>query len=195
MFDKKIYQERRRKLREKVGKGVILFIGNDECGMNYEDNTYPYRQDSSFLYFFGQPYAGLNAVIDIDNDREIIFGDELSIDHIVWMGNQPTIHEKAELAGISDTRPAADLKGYLTKAKASGQQIHYLPPYRDAHRIRLWELLDVKPGEEQPSVDLIKAVVDLRNHKQPEEIEEIEKACRVTADMHIEGDQSSETMV
>lgn len=186
MFDKKIYQERRRKLREKVGKGVILFIGNDECGMNYEDNTYPYRQDSSFLYFFGQPYAGLNAVIDIDNDREIIFGDELSIDHIVWMGNQPTIHEKAELAGISDTRPAADLKGYLTKAKASGQQIHYLPPYRDAHRIRLWELLDVKPGEEQPSVDLIKAVVDLRNHKQPEEIEEIEKACRVTADMHIE---------
>ncbi len=186
MFDKKIYQERRRKLREKVGKGVILFIGNDECGMNYEDNTYPYRQDSSFLYFFGQPYAGLNAVIDIDNDREIIFGDELSIDHIVWMGNQPTIHEKAELAGISDTRPAADLKGYLNKAKASGQQIHYLPPYRDAHRIRLWELLDVKPGEEQPSVDLIKAVVDLRNHKQPEEIEEIEKACRVTADMHIE---------
>lgn len=186
MFDKKIYQERRRKLREKVGKGVILFIGNDECGMNYEDNTYPYRQDSSFLYFFGQPYAGLNAVIDIDNDREIIFGDELSIDHIVWMGNQPTIHEKAELAGISDTRPAADLKGYLTKAKASGRQIHYLPPYRDAHRIRLWELLDVKPGEEQPSVDLIKAVVDLRNHKQPEEIEEIEKACRVTADMHIE---------
>lgn len=186
MFDKKIYQERRRKLREKVGKGVILFIGNDECGMNYEDNTYPYRQDSSFLYFFGQPYAGLNAVIDIDNDREIIFGDELSIDHIVWMGNQPTIHEKAELAGISDTRPAADLKGYLTKAKDSGQQIHYLPPYRDAHRIRLWELLDVKPGEEQPSVDLIKAVVDLRNHKQPEEIEEIEKACRVTADMHIE---------
>ncbi len=186
MFDKKIYQERRRKLREKVGKGVILFIGNDECGMNYEDNTYPYRQDSSFLYFFGQPYAGLNAVIDIDNDREIIFGDELSIDHIVWMGNQPTIHEKAELAGISDTRPAADLKGYLNKAKASGQQIHYLPPYRDAHRIRRWELLAGKPGEDQPSVDLIKAVVDLRNHKQPEEIEEIEKACRVTADMHIE---------
>ena len=186
MFDKKIYQERRRKLREKVGSGLTLFLGNDECGCNYEDNTYNFRQDSSFLYFFGQPYAGLNAVIDIDNDREIIFGDELSIDHIVWMGNQPTIHEKAALAGISDTRPSAELKGYLAKAKASGERIHYLPSYRDAHRLRLWELLDVKPGEEQPSTDLIKAIVDLRNHKQPEEIAEIEKACNVTADMHTE---------
>ncbi len=186
MFDKKIYQERRRKLREKVGSGLILFLGNDECGVNYEDNTYPYRQDSTFLYFFGQPYAGLNAIIDIDNDREIIFGDELSIDHIVWMGNQPTIHEKAALAGISDTRPSAEIKPYLAKAAASGQKIHYLPPYRDAHRLRLWEFLGIKPGEEQPSVDLIKAVVDLRNHKQPEEIEEIEKAARVTADMHTE---------
>lgn len=185
MFDKEIYRRRRAALREKTGSGLILLLGNDECGVNYEDNTYPYRQDSSFLYFFGQPYAGLNAVIDIDNDREIIFGDELSIDHIVWMGNQPTIREKAALAGVGDTRPAAELKVYLDKAVRSGQRIHYLPPYRDAHRLRLWELLDVRPGAETPSTDLIRAIVDLRNHKQPEEIAEIENACDVTADMHI----------
>lgn len=186
MFDKEIYIRRREALRNATGSGLVLLFGNDECGVNYEDNTYPFRQDSTFLYFFGQPYAGLNAIIDIDNGREIIFGDELTIDHIVWMGNQPTIHEKAALAGISDTRPSADLKKYLDKAVASGQKIHYLPPYRDTHRLRLLELLGIRPGYEKPSVDLIKAVVDLRNHKQPEEIEEIEKACRVTADMHIE---------
>lgn len=186
MFDKEIYVKRRTALKEKVGSGVLLFLGNDDIGMNYEDNTYHYRQDSSFLYFFGQPYAGLNAIIDIDNNREIIFGDELSIDHIVWMGNQPTIHEKAALAGVDDTRPAKELSSYLAKAMASGKEIHYLPPYRDAHRLRLMELLGTKPGAEKPSVEFIKAVVDLRNHKQPEEIAELEKACDVTADMHIE---------
>ena len=128
MFDKEIYIRRREALRNATGSGLVLLFGNDECGVNYEDNTYPFRQDSTFLYFFGQPYAGLNAIIDIDNGREIIFGDELTIDHIVWMGNQPTIHEKAALAGISDTRPSADLKKYLDKAVASGQKKHYLPP-------------------------------------------------------------------
>lgn len=186
MFEKEIYVRRREALKKKVGSGLILFLGNDDSGINYEDNTYPFRQDSTFLYYFGQPYAGLNAVIDIDNDREIIFGDELTIDHIVWMGNQPTIHEKAELAGVSHTRPSAELKGYLDKAMASGQKIHYLPPYRDAHRIKLLDLLGIMPGAEKPSTDLIRAVVDMRNHKQPEEIAEIEKACNVTADMHIE---------
>lgn len=186
MFDKEIYRKRREELKKKVGSGLLLFFGNDDSGVNYEDNTYPFRQDSTFLYFFGQPYAGLNAIIDIDNDKEIIFGDELSIDHIVWMGNQPTIHEKASQAGISDTRPTSELATYLSKAKASGQTIHYLPPYRDTHRLRLYELLGVQPHADKPSVDFIKAVVDLRNHKQPEEIVEIEKACNVTADMHIE---------
>ena len=166
MFDKEIYVKRREALKKSVGSGLLLFLGNDEAPCNYEDNTYSYRQDSSFLYFFGQSYAGLNAVIDIDNDREIIFGDELSIDHIVWMGNQPTIHEKAACAGISDTRPSSGLRPYLDAARAAGQRVHYLPPYRNAHCLRLWELLDVKPGAEQPSVDMISAVVDLRNHKQ-----------------------------
>ena len=84
MFDKEIYVERRRMLKQRLGSGVLLFLGNDEVGCNYLDNTYNFRQDSSFLYYFGLPFAGLAAVIDIDNDREIIFGDELTIDDIVW---------------------------------------------------------------------------------------------------------------
>lgn len=186
MFSKDTYISRREMLKKKVGKGLLLFLGNDESGANYEDNTYPYRQDSSFLYYFGLPYAGLNAIIDIDNDREIIFGDELSIDHIVWMGTQPTIHEKALSVGIKETLPYDDIKLYLNNAKVLGQTIHYLPSYRPEHKLKLWEYLSIKPGEEKPSVDMIRAIVDMRNHKTAEEIEEIERACNVTADMHIE---------
>lgn len=123
-------------------------------------------------------------MIDIDNDREIIFGDELSIDHIVWMGNQPTLHEKAQKNGIETTLPSKELKTYLDKAVKSGQKIHTLPTYRPEHQIKLWNLLDLKPGTDTPSVDFIRAVVDMRNHKTAEEIEEIERACNVTADMH-----------
>lgn len=153
--------------------------------MNYEDNTYHFRQDSTFLYFFGLPYAGLAAVIDLDEDKEIIFGDELTIDHIVWMGTQPTLHEKAQRVGVTETRPAAELKKYLEKAAGKGQQIHYLPPYRAEHRLKLLDWLGIAPGAEQPSVPFIRGVVNLRNYKTPEEITEIERACNVTADMHI----------
>lgn len=184
MFAKDTYVNRRKALKEKVGSGLLLFLGNDESGANYEDNTYPYRQDSTFLYYFGLPYAGLNAVIDIDNDREIIFGDELSIDHIVWMGNQPTLHEKAQKNGIETTLPSKELKAYLEKASKAGQTIHTLPTYRPEHQIKLWNLLDIKPGADTPSVDFIRGVVDMRNHKTEEEITEIEHACDVTADMH-----------
>lgn len=185
MFDKEIYVERRRRLKELVGSGVLLFLGNDEVGCNYLDNTYNFRQDSTFLYYFGLPFAGLAAVIDIDNDREIIFGDELTIDDIVWMGTQPTLHEKAHSVGVDNVMPSAELSGWLTDARKKAE-VRYLPIYRPEHALKLWRLLDVKPGTEQPSVEFIRAVVDMRNHKSPEEIAEIEKACDVTADMHIE---------
>lgn len=186
MFEKRIYEERRAELRRRVGSGIVLLLGNDECGSNYEDNTYPYRQDSTFLYYFGLPFAGLAAIIDIDNDREVIFGDELTIDAIVWMGTQPTIHEKAHSVGVDCVLPSADLRKELDKAVAAGQRVHYLPVYRPEHVLKLWSLLDVKPGAAAPSVDLIMAVADMRNHKRPEEITQIEHACDVTADMHIE---------
>lgn len=186
MFAKETYVTRRDSLKKSVGTGLMLMLGNEESGMNYEDNTYHFRQDSTFLYFFGLPYAGLAAVIDIDEGKELIFGDELTIDHIVWMGTQPTLHEKAQRVGVSETRPAAELKKYLEQAVAKKQQIHYLPPYRAEHRLKLLDLLGIMPGAEQPSVSFIRGVVNLRNYKTAEEIVEIERACRVTADMHIE---------
>lgn len=184
MFDKETYKLRREALKKKIGSGIVLLLGNDECGCNYEDNTYPYRQDSTFLYYFGLPFAGLSAVIDIDNDREIIFGDELTIDHIVWMGTQPTLHEKAHSVGVDTVLPSADLKKWL-EYNGKDRTVHYLPEYRAEHTLKLWNLLDLRPGEANPSIDLIRAVVDMRNHKSAEEIQEIEKACDVTSDMHM----------
>lgn len=185
MFAKETYVQRRAQLKKTVGSGVLLFLGNDEQGLNYEDNTFRYRQDSTFLYYFGLSFAGLSAIIDIDEDKEIIFGDELSIDYIVWMGTQPTLREKASAVGIADTRPAADIVSYLHKAVQSGQSIHYLPPYRAEHKLKLMDWLGIPPARQEGSVPFIRAVVAQRNYKTAEEIEEIEKACNVTADMHI----------
>jgi len=186
MFSTDTYKNRRAALKRNVGSGLMLFFGNEECGMSYEDNTYHFKQDSSFLYFFGLDYAGLAAIIDVDEDREIILGNELTIDDIVWMGTQPTLHEKAHRVGISEVRPTSELKDYLDAAASKGQEIHYLPVYRAEHRLKLQNLLGIHPGAEQPSVPFIKGIVNLRNYKTAEEIIELEKACDVTADMHIE---------
>ena len=183
MFSKETYKDRREALKKSVGSGVLLFLGNEEVGMNYADNTYRFRQDSTFLYFFGLDYAGLAAVIDIDNDKEIIFGNELTIDDIVWMGTQPTLKEKAFSVGITETLPSADLKAYLDKAAGKGQTIHHLPVYRAEHAVKLSGLIG--NFGDQPSVPFIKGVVNLRNYKTAEEIVELERACDVTADMHI----------
>lgn len=185
MFKIETYKERRAEIKKHLKSGLLLFIGNDEQGLNYEDNAYNYRQDSTFLYFFGLSRWGLMAVIDIDNDRDIIFGDELTIDDIVWMGVQPTLRDKAYFAGIEDVRPLSQLKAYLDKAVKGGQKVMYLPTYRAEHKLKLWNLLGIKPGAEEPSVDFIKAVINQRNYKSEEEIVEIERACNVTADMHI----------
>ncbi len=185
MFSKDTYIARRAKLKRTIGSGLLLFLGNDESGMNYADNTYDFRQDSTFLYFFGLPYAGLSAIIDIDDDKEIIFGDELTIDDIVWMGAQPTLKEKSEMAGISEVRPSKEIESYLKAAALKHRQIHYLPTYRAEHQVKLLQWLGIAPGMEQPSVPFIYGVVNQRNYKTAEEIAEIEKACMVTADMHL----------
>ncbi|MDH6533467.1 M24 family metallopeptidase [Parabacteroides sp. 52] len=185
MFAKETYMARRAKLKQTMGSGLLLFIGNDESGMNYADNTYHFRQDSTFLYFFGLPYAGLSAIIDIDNNREIIFGDELTIDAIVWMGTQPTLKEKSERAGLTEVRPFKEIETYLKEAQQKKQAIHYLPTYRAEHQLKLQNWLGIYPGTEKPSVPFIYGVVNQRNYKSEEEIAEIEKACIVTADMHL----------
>lgn len=187
MFSKEIYISRRQRLKRDVGSGVLLFLGNDDSGMNYADNTYPFRQDSTFLYFFGSDYAGLSAIIDIDEDKEIIFGDELTIDDIVWMGAQPTIREKSEWVGVRDTEPLVRLAEYLENVRRQGRRIHYLPPYRAEHRVKLYACLGIAPAGQQEgaSVDFIRAVVNQRNYKSTEEIEQIEDAVTISAEMHL----------
>ena len=128
MFGKETYIQRRAALKKYLGSGVLLFLGNDEQGLNYEDNCFRYRQDSTFLYYFGVSAPGLAAIIDIDEERDIIFGDEMSIDFIVWAGKLPSLREKAAQAGISDTRPAAEVVAYLQQCILKGRTIHYLPP-------------------------------------------------------------------
>jgi len=184
---KETYQRRRQQLKHDMGSGLLLMLGNDEVGMNYADNTYRFRQDSTFLYFIGLDYAGLAAVIDIDEDREIVFGNDLTIDDIVWTGTQPSLSEKAALTGISDTLPMKELKGYLDKARQKGQPIHFLPPYRGDHRVWLWELLGVEPAAqtEKASVPFIKAIVSQRNYKDEEEIRLIEESVDLSTEMHL----------
>ncbi|MBL4561528.1 MAG: aminopeptidase P family protein [Labilibaculum sp.] len=187
MFSKETYINRRNKLKAEVKSGILLFLGNDECGMNYADNTYHYRQDSTFLYFFGSDYAGLNAIIDIDENREIIFGDELTIDHIVWMGSQPTIKEKSEVVGISETAPMSELKTYLDNAALKARTIHHLPPYRPEHQIKLLYLIQIHPNlaSKNASLPFIQAVVNQRNYKSDEEIIQIKEAVNITGEMHL----------
>lgn len=164
----------------------MLFLGNTETGRNYLDNIYHFRQDSTFLYYFASDYAGLAAIIDIDEDKEIIFGDELTIDDIVWTGVQPTIKEKCERVGITETRPMAQLAVYLKNAQAKGQTIHFLPPYRGEQQVWLQELLGATPAAQQAaaSMKFIRAVINQRNYKSDEEIAQIEEAIDVSVDMH-----------
>lgn len=187
MFSKKTYIDRRDVLKQKIKSGILLFLGNDDLGMNYLDNTYHFRQDSTFLYYFGSDYAGLDAIIDIDENKEIIFGDELTIDHIVWMGSQPTIHSKSEKVGVNITMPKAKLLSYISDAIQNGRKVHFLPPYRADHRIKLFDILKIHPSEQdnRVSLDFIKAVINQRNYKSSEEIEQIDIAASITADMHI----------
>ena len=187
IFPPSTYQQRRNRLKKDVGHGLLLFLGNDEVGMNYADNTYRFRQDSSFLYFLGLDYPSLAAVIDIDNNREIVFGNELTIDDIVWTGTQPTLHEKCAEACISDCRPMRELQAYLEQAQSTGSPIHYLPPYRGDHRVWLWELLGIEPKAQDSSVSLpfIRAIVAQRNYKDEAEIRLIEESVDLSTEMHL----------
>jgi Xaa-Pro aminopeptidase len=174
-------------LKEKLGKGLVLFFGNDESPMNYTDNTYHFRQDSTFLYYFGIQHPGLTAIIDIDNDKEIIFGDDYTVEDFVWRGPQPTIAGQAENCGVQNTEPAKNLAIMLGKAKQMKQTIHFLPLYRSENKIKLQELLGIAPKEVAHafSVDLVKVVVSQREIKTEEEIAQINQAVDITVDMHV----------
>ena len=190
MFETSTYVNRRKKLSESFNKDILLFVGNDESSMNYADNTYPFRQDSTFLYYFGYHHTpGLVAIIDTEENREIIFGDEATIDTIVWTGPQPTLKEQAGAVGISEVLPLAKLKTFLTEAVTQNRTIHFLPVYRPEHKLKLSEWLHIAPSlvDEKKSVEFIKAVVNQRNHKTAEEVAEIDRATTVSYRMHVAG--------
>ncbi|MEA2105533.1 MAG: aminopeptidase P family protein [Bacteroidota bacterium] len=186
MFKKETYIKRRNQLKKHFNTGILLFLGNEESGMNYEDNTYPFRQDSSFLYYFGLDYPGLIGVIDLDENKDYIFGDDLTIDHIVWMGSQPTIKERSEKAGIKNTGQLKEGIELIQTAKSKKRNIHFLPAYRPEHQIKLHNWLEIPINEtnKHASTDLIVAVGEQRNVKSKEEIEQLEQIVSVTADMH-----------
>lgn len=184
MFSKQTYINRRNELRKQFSTGVLLFIGNDEVGMNYADNTYRFRQDSTFLYYFGINKPGLFALMDIDSGNDYLFGDDFTIDSIVWMGPQPTIKELGQSVGVEHTAGIATFISQLARYPKS--HIHHLPPYRGDHRITLFELLGICPADaaSSASVQFITAVAEQRNIKSAEEIAEIERAVDITSDMH-----------
>ena len=188
MFDKKIYLQRRAALLKNFDKGLILLLGNHDVAYNYKGNTYPhFRQDSTFLYYFGLRHAGMAALLDPESGAVTLFGDDLTLEDVVWMGPQPRIAELAAEVGVSSSAPFGQLSAELAKAKSAGTKIHFLPPYRYRNMFQLQQWLD-SPVEEhgkQASLPLIKAVVAQRSLKGPEEVAEMEKALAVTAEMHL----------
>lgn len=186
MFDSLIYQKRRQALREKIQSGIILFLGNNEAPANYPDNTYKYRQDSSFIYFFGQSHPGYAGIIDVDNGEEYFFGDDVDMDDIIWMGPQPSVKELAAQVGVEKSFPIDKLKDFVGKVISQRRKIHFLPPYRHDTMMQLEDLTGIRASmtRSHASVELIKAVVSLRSAKEPCEITEIDKACNVGYEMH-----------
>ena len=187
MFKSDVYTKRREQLREKVKTGIALFIGNKEAPMNYPDNTYHFRQDSDFLYFFGLDLPGLTGYMDFDSGKDKIFGNDYDIDDIIWMGPQPTVKELALKCGISDTAPMAKLGDAIKDAQSKKRKIRFLPPYRGETKMILGSLLKENPCQMKTlaSVELIKAVISMRSIKEKVEIDEIEKAVDIAYDMHV----------
>ena len=187
MFSKDTYISRRAELKRLVGSGVVILFGNNESPANYPANAYsPMRQDSSFLYYFGQHREGLVGVIDIDSDSEMLLGDDIDVEDIVWMGFTPSVADLAAEVGITKTAPMKQMKAICDKAIAQKQIIHFLPPYRYDTKILIMDLLGIHPNQqkEKASLRLIQAVVKMRATKEPQEIEAIERACNVGYNMH-----------
>jgi Xaa-Pro aminopeptidase len=187
MFDKHVYLERRQKLKKAVGNGLILLLGNEESSMNYKDNLYPFRQDSTFLYFFGIDRPGITAIIDVDNDSEIVFGDNLTTEQMVWTGFKEPLELMSQKAGVAQVKRKKEIGAIIKKSLEENRSFHFLPPYRPEHVETLSSLLAIQRNllSSMPSVSLIKAIVGLRSIKSQEEIEEITKAVNITVDMQI----------
>ncbi|MCH7679125.1 aminopeptidase P family protein [candidate division KSB1 bacterium] len=186
MFKPETYIERRRKLKEQIKSGLIIFLGNNESPMNYTDNTYLFRQDSSFLYFWGLNSHGLAATIDVEADKDTLYGNDQTVDDIIWMGPQPIMQERAQKVGVEATAPFDQFAEDIKKALQQGRKVHFLPQYRHENMISLSSMLEIEIPKltDSTSVDLIKAVVEQRSVKSKEEIDEIESALEIAYEIH-----------
>jgi len=187
MFKRTTYQERRQELKKKVGSDLILLLGNEESSINFADNHYRFRQDSSYLYYVGIDQPHQAVILDIDEDREILFAEDPDIDQVIWTGPVPSREELARSAGIADHRHYAEVAEYLAQ-NAAGRTIHYLPPYRPEHTLKLQQWLGMvsEKVSSEASKKLIKSVIDQRSIKTREEIRHIEEAVNITGQMHLE---------
>ena len=185
MFPTHIYVERRNRLKKDLQSGILLFLGNEESPINYPDNHYTFRQDSSFLYFWGIDLPGLAAIIDIDANREILFGRDLTLEEKVWTGPESTLQERGLKSGGKEVASLDHLETELKKAVQKGRTIHFLPQYRPENRIKIhrWLGADINLIGSSASEAFIKAVVAQRSIKNKGEIEQIENALEITCDM------------
>jgi Xaa-Pro aminopeptidase len=186
MFDAIVYQDRRNKLRSMLKSGLIIFLGNNESPMNYPSNTYRFRQDSTFLYFFGLSMPGLAGVIDIDNGKDVIFGNDVDIDDIIWMGPQPSMKELVQKVAVIETYPMAMLADVISDTIKRKRAIHFLPPYRAENKLTLEKLLVIPAAslKDKASVELIKAVVAIRSIKDNFEIAHLDEIMSIGYQMH-----------
>ena len=189
MFPAATYTDRRTRLAAQFTNGILLFLGNDDSPMNYADNTFHFRQDSSFLYYIGVDQPGWAAVIDVEDGSTTAFANDIDLDAIVWTGVLPSVADLAGRAGITRTKPSAALADVLAKATSQGRAVRFLPPYRPENTLKLFRLLGVHPDEaaSKASVDLVRAVVEMRVQKDAQELAEIEKAVNTSVDMHVAG--------
>ncbi|MBU0488010.1 MAG: aminopeptidase P family protein [Bacteroidetes bacterium] len=185
MFAPEVYKNRRNALRSKVSDGIILITGNTDTPMNYPANIFHFRQDSNFLYFFGLDHPGFAGIID-ENGESIVFGNDVDIEDIIWMGPQPSVSDLAAKVAVSKTYLFAELGKYLSDKVKQGVTVHFLPQYRSENKVMLSEMLGIPMIglKEVASIELIKGVVALRSIKEPCEIEEIRKACKIGWEMH-----------
>ncbi len=186
LFSKSTYVERRNELKKLVGGGLIVLFGNNDSPANYPSNTYKFRQDSSFLYYFGLHRNGLVGVIDVDNDREYLVGDEIDIEDIVWYGSVTSVAEMAEQTGVAHVAAMRELPNIVASAQSQGEAVHFLPPYRFDTKIQIMDLLGIHPSQQKDaaSLKLIAAVVKMRTTKTEEEIAELERAADIGYEMH-----------
>lgn len=187
MFSKQTYISRRAELKKLVKSGIIILFGNNESPANFPNNGYhPFRQDSTFRYYFGQNRDGLVGVIDIDNDIETLIGDDIAIDDIVWYGAVDSVHDMAKQVGVDNSAPMSSLRTITNDALRQKRTVHFLPPYRYDIKLQIFDLLGIHPNQqkEAASMPLIQAVVKMRSTKTAEEIEELERASVIGYKMH-----------